>query len=261
MNAAGSLGPQSRANLCSDLAGCTPTQTVMWKSAATLFAAVLIGLTGVAEQRESPGRIPLGKLKDHPGKVATVCGRVVTHDCADEDRSTTLDLDKPYWEKGGAVLITEQARRNFPRRLEDGYALAQICATGTIERREDRYVVRVERPDQITVEKQSPAVPFSTDAVRPCDHGVRLPTLIREVRPNYTREAMRAQQQGRTFLEGVVHPNGSVGEVRVLSGFQPSFGLDEQAVIAVKQWRFKPGTAAGREVPVIVTLELSFTLK
>jgi periplasmic protein TonB len=85
--------------------------------------------------------------------------------------------------------------------------------------------------------------------------------LIREVRPSYTRQAMRAQQQGRTFLERVVYPNGSVGEFRFLSGLLPSFGFDEKAVIAVKQWRFKPGTAAGREVPLIVTLELLFRLR
>jgi hypothetical protein len=122
-----------------------PTQAFVSTFAAVLFAAAF-GLLGAAVEQEPAARIPVGKLKDHVGRLVIVCGRVVTHDCEDNDRSTTLDLDKPYWEQAGAVLISEQARRNFPPRLEDGYVLGDICATGRVERRERRYVVRVERP-------------------------------------------------------------------------------------------------------------------
>ena len=38
-------------------------------------------------------------------------------------------------------------------------------------------------------------------------------------------------------------------------------GLDQQAVKAAKQWRFRPGTKDGKAVAVSVTLEMRFTLK
>ena len=39
------------------------------------------------------------------------------------------------------------------------------------------------------------------------------------------------------------------------------YGLDAQAVSAVKQWLFKPGTKEGKPVAVHVTIEMTFTLK
>jgi TonB family protein len=37
--------------------------------------------------------------------------------------------------------------------------------------------------------------------------------------------------------------------------------LDQQAIIAVKQWQFRPGTKAGTPVDVEVNIELTFTLR
>jgi periplasmic protein TonB len=58
-----------------------------------------------------------------------------------------------------------------------------------------------------------------------------------------------------------VNPDGSVGDVRVLRSFSPSFGLDAEAVRAVKQWRFHPGSRDGRAVAMYVTVELTFGLR
>jgi TonB family protein len=37
--------------------------------------------------------------------------------------------------------------------------------------------------------------------------------------------------------------------------------LNEQAILALKKWRFEPATLKGQPVPVIVTIEMTFTLK
>ncbi len=37
--------------------------------------------------------------------------------------------------------------------------------------------------------------------------------------------------------------------------------LDKQAIAALEQWEFKPGTREGKPVPVRVTIEMTFTLK
>jgi len=89
--------------------------------------------------------------------------------------------------------------------------------------------------------------------------GVSAPVVVKEVKPQYTAEAMKAEVQGVVTLECVVQPDGTVGEVRVTKALDP--GLDQEAIKAVKQWRFKPGTKDGKPVPVLVTLELTFTLR
>jgi protein TonB len=91
--------------------------------------------------------------------------------------------------------------------------------------------------------------------------GVIGPRLIKETKPAYTADAMRAKIQGLVLLEAIVLPDGSVGRVRIVRSLDTTFGLDEEAVAAVKRWRFMPGTLAGRAVPVLVNIELAFTLR
>jgi protein TonB len=92
-------------------------------------------------------------------------------------------------------------------------------------------------------------------------NGVVSPRLIREIKPGYTPEAMRARIQGLVTLQAVVLPDGSVGTARVIRSLDWTFGLDQEAVKTVKLWRFTPGTSAGRVVPMVVEIELTFTLR
>jgi protein TonB len=91
--------------------------------------------------------------------------------------------------------------------------------------------------------------------------GVTMPVIVREVKPEYTSEARKARIQGTVTLDVVVVEDGTVGEVKVTRSLDEEYGLDEQAVKAVKQWRFKPGTRDGKPVPVRVSVEMTFTLK
>jgi TonB family protein len=91
--------------------------------------------------------------------------------------------------------------------------------------------------------------------------GVTTPRVLREVKPQYTADAMRAKVQGTVWLECVVMPDGSVGDVRVTKSLDPIFGLDQEAIKAARGWRFAPGMRQGQPVPVLVTIELSFTLR
>ncbi|MGE5358509.1 MAG: energy transducer TonB [Bacteroidales bacterium] len=91
--------------------------------------------------------------------------------------------------------------------------------------------------------------------------GVSIPRVLREVKPAYTAEAMRAKIQGTAVVEAVVMPDGTVGDVQIVKSLDSAFGLDEEAKKAAKQWRFVPGTKNGQPVPVLVTIELMFTLR
>jgi protein TonB len=97
-------------------------------------------------------------------------------------------------------------------------------------------------------------------AYRP-GNGVETPKLIREVKPQYTAQAMRAKIQGEVLLECIVQPDGSVGNIRVVRSLDSSFGLDQEAIKAARQWRFAPGTRQGQPVPVLVTIAIAFTLR
>jgi len=101
---------------------------------------------------------------------------------------------------------------------------------------------------------------FGGGAYRP-GSGIELPRLLREVKPQYTADAMRAKIQGTAVLDCVVTAEGTVGECQVVRSLDSSFGLDQKAVEAARQWRFVPGKRLGQAVPVLVTIELTFTLR
>ena len=92
-------------------------------------------------------------------------------------------------------------------------------------------------------------------------NGVISPTLISEVKPGYTGEAMRAKIQGVVLMEAVVMPDGSIGAVHITRSLDPTFGLDQEAIKTVRKWRFKPGTRFGQPVAVQVEIEMTFTLR
>jgi TonB family protein len=101
--------------------------------------------------------------------------------------------------------------------------------------------------------------PTPPGVVRP-GNGVTLPRLLHDVKPQYTSEAMQKRIQGMVLIECVVNTDGSVSNVKVVRSLDAAYGLDEQAIAAAKQWRFAPGTRNGQPVPVMISLEMTFTL-
>jgi protein TonB len=92
-------------------------------------------------------------------------------------------------------------------------------------------------------------------------NGVTMPVEIQKGIPRYTSEAMRARIQGAITVECVVQTSGVCTDIRVKRSFDPAFGLDQEAIKAAAQWRFRPGTLRGEAVPVIVTMEIAFALR
>jgi TonB family protein len=91
--------------------------------------------------------------------------------------------------------------------------------------------------------------------------GISGPSVVKEVKPDYTAEAMRAKIQGTVDVEAVVQSDGTVGDVRIARSLDRVYGLDAQALKAAKQWLFIPAVDRdGKRVPIVVTIELSFNL-
>jgi periplasmic protein TonB len=89
--------------------------------------------------------------------------------------------------------------------------------------------------------------------------GITPPTVLREVKPDYTDDARRRGISGDVVLEIVVRSNGTVGDVRILQGL--GAGLDERAVEAVRAWRFAPAKRFGTPVDVLVEVAVEFKLR
>jgi periplasmic protein TonB len=92
-------------------------------------------------------------------------------------------------------------------------------------------------------------------------NGVSWPRLIVELKPNYTAEAMRARIEGVVELEIIIRADGSVGNIRLTRSLDSRFGLDEEAIKAVRGWRFDPARHLGKPVQVRVPVEVSFRLR
>lgn len=90
---------------------------------------------------------------------------------------------------------------------------------------------------------------------------VSWPKLLFEKKPSYTADAMRAKVQGIVEVEALILPDGTVAEARITRSLDPTFGLDREALLAVRQWRFAPATRRGQPVAVLVPIEVSFTLR
>lgn len=91
--------------------------------------------------------------------------------------------------------------------------------------------------------------------------GVTQPRLIREAKPAYTRAAKEAKIKGVVSMEVVILADGKVGDVRVVRSLDKTYGLDDEAVKTVKKWLFSPGKKDGVAVPVLVEIEMTFSLR
>ena len=106
-------------------------------------------------------------------------------------------------------------------------------------------------------------MPLSAFQNRPVYHvgadGVTAPSVTYKVQPSYTPEAKEARIQGTVAITAVVNSVGRADDIQVSRSLDP--GLDANAVGAVSQWLFKPGTKDGQPVDVAVTIEINFKLK
>ena len=88
--------------------------------------------------------------------------------------------------------------------------------------------------------------------------GVSSPVPIYTVEPEFSEEARKAKFMGVVLVNLIVDTRGLPENVHVLRGV--GMGLDEKAVEAVKQYRFKPAMENGKPVPVELNVEVNFQI-
>jgi TonB family protein len=89
-------------------------------------------------------------------------------------------------------------------------------------------------------------------------NGVTPPALTYSVDAEFTQKAKQAKYQGVSVVQCVVDTHGMPQHVHTVKKLK--MGLDEKAIEAVRQYRFKPGTLDGKPVSVAITIEVNFHL-
>lgn len=84
------------------------------------------------------------------------------------------------------------------------------------------------------------------------------PRLIDSVVAKYSPEALEARYEGICLLQLVVDADGRATDVHVMRAL--GINLDENAIKAVMQYRFKPGTIDGRPTPMRISIAVPFRL-
>lgn len=92
-------------------------------------------------------------------------------------------------------------------------------------------------------------------------NGVSLPSVVRQVKADYTEEAKQNRIEGRVGLQAIVLADGAVGDVKVVESLDTVYGLDKNAVASMKQWAFKPGMKDGKAVNVRIHVQIDFSLR
>jgi len=91
--------------------------------------------------------------------------------------------------------------------------------------------------------------------------GAVLPQPTRQVKPEYTKEAMQYGIEGSMAVSLIVKSDGTLSDLKVVRSLDTDYGLDDQGLVAARQWAFRPGTKDGKPVAVRIELEFRFTLK
>ncbi len=84
------------------------------------------------------------------------------------------------------------------------------------------------------------------------------PQAISRVQPAYTGEAAAVGYQGIVFVPLTVGVDGKPANIKIVNPI--GMGLDQQALLAASQWRFKPGTKNGTPEPMETAVEMEFHL-
>jgi periplasmic protein TonB len=88
---------------------------------------------------------------------------------------------------------------------------------------------------------------------------IETPARLYRVEPYYPPVAVSARLEGIVILEAIVDRDGSVAEVKLLRS--AGVLLDREALLAVRQWRYKPLLLNGQRERFILTVTLSFHLE
>jgi protein TonB len=87
---------------------------------------------------------------------------------------------------------------------------------------------------------------------------IRPPTVLYSVEPEFSEEARKAKFSGNVQVYLWVDEQGNPSHIKVVRGV--GMGLDEKAVEAVRQYKFKPAMQNGKPVKVDLYIDVNFQI-
>jgi protein TonB len=88
--------------------------------------------------------------------------------------------------------------------------------------------------------------------------GVSAPVLTYSVQPEFSEDARKSKFSGNVQVYVIVDEQGRPTHVRIARGV--GMGLDEKAVEAVRQYKFKPAMQNGKPVKVDLYIDVNFLI-
>ncbi len=77
--------------------------------------------------------------------------------------------------------------------------------------------------------------------------------------PLYSDQGRATGIEGFVTVQATIDPRGGVHVLRIVRGL--GFGLDQNALVALRQWRFHAGTQNGTPIETTVDIDIEFTLR
>jgi TonB family protein len=168
------------------------------------------------------------------------------HRLAPQFRLAKLQEDQGLIDTAEDTLVA--ARRQQPASEEPYKMLAQFYA---------RRVTALHQLAQAQIPPKANDQPGERDADGVYRVGGGIDSPKRLDVPQYPPEAMAVAIQGAVGVEVVINEGGQITDAKVVRSIPL---LDEAALTAVREWRFKPTLMNGRPVPVRTTVMVNFTL-
>ena len=181
---------------------------------------------------------------------------IAAEDSASPDAATTLELYATFLKSQGrdsesnvaqakAVSIRKALGAQGSPQTKPEPAYGVDARVATYQGKAALYVP-TEKPDSI-----------GTGVYR-IGNGVAAPAVLYKKEPEYAEDARAAKYQGQAMLYVEIGTDGAPRNIRIVRDL--GFGLGEQAVEAVSQWKFTPGMKDGVAVTVAATVEVNFRL-
>jgi TonB family protein len=120
-------------------------------------------------------------------------------------------------------------------------------------------------PQSLLAAMSEPTAPAATAVrhvrlVSPAEPSSVPPEIVEYTTPPlYSDDARQRAVEGVVVIRAHVDADGRVSRSSVVSGV--GFGLDQNALVALRQWRFRPATRAGRAVAADVEVDIGFNLR
>ena len=188
--------------------------------------------------------------KDHPDVAQSIVNLAVLYENQSRNEKaetyyrTALEIRERVL--GPADLRTVETKEHFARLL---HGMQRHDEASRLE--QEARTARAPLLAQIAGERvEMQAMPIS-EVNRP-------PELVERTEPEYTEEAFIGRTQGSVAIHVEIDTEGIPRNLQVVRPL--GLGLDEQALTALKSWRFRPAREDGAAVACRVTYEINFSL-